>query len=63
MTKDDAAKLDITSPVKATILGAIKWYAPWRKYSFFPQPHTVFEKDCLREIADFCEKEMKEKKK
>lgn len=36
-------------------LGVIKYYSHWRKYSFFPEPRTVFEQDCLRNIAQFCE--------
>ena len=41
-------------------LGQIKWYGAWRKYCFFPQngtiaTYTVFEWDCLRDIAQFCE--------
>lgn len=35
-------------------LGAIKWYSPWRKYAFLPHPDTVFEQDCLTDIATFC---------
>ena len=38
-----------------TNLGAVSWYSPWRKYGFSPNPQTVFEQDCLRKIADFCE--------
>lgn len=34
-------------------IGQIRWYAPWRKYSFFPNPNTVFENDCLRDIVKF----------
>lgn len=40
-------------------LGAINWYAPWRKYTFSPVPSTVFEQDCLRDIASFIEVETK----
>lgn len=36
-------------------LGTVKWYAPWRRYSFFPEPETIFEHECLRAIAEFCE--------
>lgn len=36
-------------------IGGVRWYAPWRKYCFFPQANTVYEQVCLREIADFCE--------
>ena len=43
-------------------LGWIGWYAGWRKYSFFPNPETVFEQVCLREIAAFCERKTQEHK-
>ena len=38
-------------------LGTVRWYAPWRKYAFFPSPDTLYEQDCLRDIAAFCESE------
>ena len=38
-------------------LGKIAWFSSWRKYAFFPEPNTVFEEDCLRDIADFCEQQ------
>jgi hypothetical protein len=38
-------------------LGIIKWFAAWRCYAFYPPlVETVFEKQCLRDIANFCEK-------
>lgn len=37
------------------ILGEIRWYAQWRRYALFPMPETVWEKECLRTAADFCE--------
>jgi len=43
-------------------LGDIKWYAPWRKYAFFSNPDTLYEQDCLRDIAKFIEGKMKEYK-
>ncbi len=36
-------------------LGEIKWFGRWRKYCFFPNPNTVYEEICMREIAYFCE--------
>jgi hypothetical protein len=36
-------------------LGIVGWFAPWRKYAFMPTEKTVFEEDCLRSIARFCE--------
>lgn len=37
------------------ILGRVSWYAPWRRYSFWPDLGTVFEGQCLRDIASFCD--------
>lgn len=34
-------------------IGQIKWFGRWRKYSFFPVPDTIYESDCLHDIADF----------
>jgi hypothetical protein len=36
-------------------IGDIKWYGAWRCYCFFPVHGSLFEEDCLRDIADFCE--------
>ena len=44
------------------LLGIVKWYGPWRCYGFNPEGWTVFEKTCLREIADFCDVETKKQK-
>lgn len=38
-------------------VGLVKWFGRWRAYAFFPNPETVYERQCLRDIADFCEKE------
>ena len=39
-----------------TVLGQIRWYGSWRCYVFCPEANTVFEQDCLRDIAGFLEK-------
>ena len=44
------------------LLGEIRWYPGWRKYSFFPLMGTLYEEVCLREISDFIEKLTKEHK-
>lgn len=33
------------------LLGTIKWFGRWRQYAFFPEPGTIFNPDCLAEIA------------
>ena len=40
-----------------TILGVVSFFGRWRCYAFWPHQRTVFDKGCLREIADFCERE------
>lgn len=41
-------------------LGQIYWFGRWKRYSFYPASETVFEQDCLRKIADFCERQTEE---
>lgn len=38
-------------------LGFIKWHGAWRKYCFFPEQGTLYDPNCLRQIADLCEDE------
>jgi hypothetical protein len=33
-------------------IGIIKFYPPFRKYSYFPYLDTVYEETCQRDIAD-----------
>jgi len=43
-------------------LGCVAWFGSWRKYAFFPDDGCIFEEDCLRDIADFCETKTREHK-
>jgi len=44
------------------LLGRIRWFGRWRKYSFFPCDDTVFETVCLTEIVQFMNELMQERK-
>lgn len=44
-----------TKGINPNILGEIKWYSGWRKYCFFPDEGSLYEQECLRDIAEFCE--------
>lgn len=44
------------------VLGVVKWHPGWRRYAFFPLPNKLFEHDCLRDLADFCEENTKLRK-
>jgi hypothetical protein len=47
----------------STHLGIVSWYGPWRKYTFHnTYADCIFDANCLREIADFCETQTKEHK-
>jgi hypothetical protein len=35
----------------------IRFYPKWRKYVFEPLDNTVYEQVCMREIADFIERQ------
>lgn len=38
---------------RATIIGTIEWFGKWRKYVFCPQPSTIYEEVCMRELSQF----------
>ena len=55
-------RMAILSKESADRLGEIRWYGAWRKYAFFPDDGTIFENDCLRDIAVFIERLMSNRK-
>ncbi len=34
-------------------LGTIRWYSPWRQYTFLPNELTIWNSKCLDEIKGF----------
>ena len=49
---------DVVTKDGGVVLGEIKWFGRWRKYSFYPKPETVYEQACLRDIAAFIDEQM-----
>jgi hypothetical protein len=49
---------DIVTKDGGVVLGSVKWFGRWRKYSFFPKPDTIYEATCLRDIVAFLDGEM-----
>ena len=47
-------KVDWYVSTPSAPLGWINWYAPWRRYVFRPWAETLFDAECLEEIAVFC---------
>lgn len=53
---------EVISDFGGAELGQVRWFSRWRGYAFFPHSSTVFEKDCLRDLANFVETKTKEHK-
>lgn len=49
-------KFDVFTEDGYILLGEIRWYGSWRCYAFFPSANTLFERECMRTIADVCER-------
>lgn len=43
-------------------LGDVRWRGGWRKYVLSIQGSSVWSADCLRDVAEFIEKQMQERK-
>jgi hypothetical protein len=50
----------VTAKADGGRLGTVLWWAPWRKYAFVPTGDPVFEEDCLRDVAAFCERQTRD---
>lgn len=49
------SRFEVRARSNSAIIGWIYWYPAWRKYIF--HPNGLFDEGCLREIADFVEKQ------
>jgi len=44
-------------------LGRISWLGSWRQYVFSPAFETIWNRECLKDIQDFLQQLMDERKK
>lgn len=51
----------VMSRLNGSVLGSVRWFIQWRQYCFFPL-NAVFDKKCLREVAEFCEQMTEERR-
>ncbi len=56
-------KWQVVSKESDGCLGWVVWYPQWRRYAFLPKGGTIFEEECLCDIADFIEHQTIEHKK
>ena len=40
------------------VLGTVEWYTAWRQYVFVPESECLFNRTCLRDLAQFCDDAM-----
>ena len=52
----------VKSSFNGEVLGSISWHWAWRRYVFYPVDNTVFDLSCLREIREFVDNLMEERK-
>ena len=49
----------VVTKAEGALLGSIGWFGRWRRYAFTPYEGSVYEQDCLRDIASFIEAQTK----
>jgi hypothetical protein len=54
---------EVKNRIRNILLGEIRWFGRWRQYAFFPAKDTVFNVDCMADIAAFIKDRMEERKK
>jgi hypothetical protein len=50
-------KWAVLSVKGSCLLGFVSFHPAWRKYVFWPEGETIFDPACLRELADFVERQ------
>jgi hypothetical protein len=55
-------RFEVMSVKHGYSLGRISWYGAWRQYTFSPAFETVWNKDCLKDIENFLQQLMDERK-
>lgn len=60
--KGKTKRFEVISKLHGYSLGRISWYGQWRQYVFSPAFETVWNKDCLKDIQDFLNNLMIERK-
>ena len=53
---------DVASTLSGLSLGVVKWHAPWRKYTFWPNDGCGFDSQCMSEISAFISNETRRHK-
>lgn len=41
----------VRSRTRDIALGEIRWHGAWRQYAFFPEPKTLYNRECMGDIC------------
>jgi len=55
-------RFEVISKNHESVIGRISWYGAWRQYTFSPAFETVWNRECLKDIQDFLQNLMDERK-
>lgn len=44
----------IYSRRRGDLLANVRWYGRWRQFVVYPEPGTLFNAECLRQLAQLC---------
>ncbi len=47
---------------RGDFLGTIKWFSNWRQYCYFPATEIIMAKSCLKDLCEFIEKLMNDRR-
>jgi hypothetical protein len=61
-TKKKTKHFNVYASTEDYRIGVIKWYPNWRQYCFFPEVGTLYNSECMNDIADFIKGLMNERK-
>jgi hypothetical protein len=50
-------KWKVLSVMGSYELGVVSFHPAWRKYVFWPEKNTIFDPECLRELAQFVDRQ------
>lgn len=54
---------EVTNNTNDCILGIVRWRASWRKYVYLPVEGTLYDPNCIRDIANFMDEQTRHQKK
>lgn len=59
----DTGKTKVFDVISSNVtLGEVRWYGPWRRYTFHPSEGTLFDRNCMNEIIVFIDQLMDDRK-